>query len=160
MGPTWGRPGADRTKVGPMLAPWTLLSGWVSPTRNMWSHTHGLSMVRANSSDYMAYEWLRKSTVKLIFGEGGLRLMARSISVDTKLVLPVSEGNATLGSNWRLPRLSPEYRADFRFAPSQWETVSLVKLLLLINKFSFICERQSCRVHIIIPTKTEINVSA
>ena len=27
MGPTWGSPGADRTQVGPMLAPWTLLSG-------------------------------------------------------------------------------------------------------------------------------------
>ena len=27
MGPTWGPFGADRTQVGPMLAPWTLLSG-------------------------------------------------------------------------------------------------------------------------------------
>ena len=27
MGPTWNPPGADRTQVGPMLAPWTLLSG-------------------------------------------------------------------------------------------------------------------------------------
>ena len=27
MGPTWGPPGADMTQVGPMLAPWTLLSG-------------------------------------------------------------------------------------------------------------------------------------
>ena len=27
MGPTWGSPRADRTKVGPMLAPWTFLSG-------------------------------------------------------------------------------------------------------------------------------------
>ena len=34
MGPTWGPSGADRTQVGPMLAPWTLLSGhtcyWLS----------------------------------------------------------------------------------------------------------------------------------
>ena len=29
MGRTWGPPGADRTQVGPMLAPWTLLSGLV-----------------------------------------------------------------------------------------------------------------------------------
>ena len=28
MGPTWGPSVADRTQVGPMLAPWTLLSGW------------------------------------------------------------------------------------------------------------------------------------
>ena len=27
MGPTWSPSGADRTQVGPMLAPWTLLSG-------------------------------------------------------------------------------------------------------------------------------------
>ena len=30
MGPAWGPSGADRTQVGPMLAPWTLLSGVVS----------------------------------------------------------------------------------------------------------------------------------
>ena len=30
MGPTWGPSGANRTQVGPMLAPWTLLSGYVS----------------------------------------------------------------------------------------------------------------------------------
>ena len=28
LGPTWGPSGADRTQVGPMLAPWTLLSGY------------------------------------------------------------------------------------------------------------------------------------
>ena len=27
MGPTWGPSGVDRTQVGPMLAPWTLISG-------------------------------------------------------------------------------------------------------------------------------------
>ena len=27
MGPTWGPHGTDRTRVGPMLAPWALLSG-------------------------------------------------------------------------------------------------------------------------------------
>ena len=27
MRPTWSPPGADRTQVGPMLVPWTLLSG-------------------------------------------------------------------------------------------------------------------------------------
>ena len=30
MGTTWGPPGADRTQVGPMLAPWTLISGRLS----------------------------------------------------------------------------------------------------------------------------------
>ena len=31
MGPTWGPPGGDRTQVGPMLAPRTLLSGITPP---------------------------------------------------------------------------------------------------------------------------------
>ena len=31
MGPTWGPSGADRTQVGPMLAPRTLLSGTTYP---------------------------------------------------------------------------------------------------------------------------------
>ena len=29
MGPAWGPSGADRAQVGPMLAPWTLLSGFI-----------------------------------------------------------------------------------------------------------------------------------
>ena len=29
MGPTWGPSWAERTLLGPMLAPWTLLSGWI-----------------------------------------------------------------------------------------------------------------------------------
>ena len=36
MGPTWVPSGADRTQVGPMLAPWTLLSGLVPD----WSKSH------------------------------------------------------------------------------------------------------------------------
>ena len=35
MGPTWGPPGADRTQVGPMLAPWTLLSGVIMHIMHM-----------------------------------------------------------------------------------------------------------------------------
>ena len=35
MGPSWGPSGADRTQVGPMLAPWTLLSGIVLLTNVM-----------------------------------------------------------------------------------------------------------------------------
>ena len=39
MGPTWwGQSGADRTQVGPMLAPWTLLSG------NIWKTKAGIEL--------------------------------------------------------------------------------------------------------------------
>ena len=41
MGPTWGPPGSCRPHMGPMLAPWTLLSGehilWELP----WGECHG-----------------------------------------------------------------------------------------------------------------------
>ena len=36
MGPTWGPSGADRTHVGPMLAPWTLLSGYTGIRYMAW----------------------------------------------------------------------------------------------------------------------------
>ena len=45
MRPTWGPPGSCRSQMGPMLAPWTLLSGLVSQgmgiftgTQCKWSH--------------------------------------------------------------------------------------------------------------------------
>ena len=42
MGPTWGPSGADRTQVGPMLAPWILLSRAVCHIINPPGAEHGL----------------------------------------------------------------------------------------------------------------------
>ena len=42
MGPTWGPSGADRAQVGPMLAPWTLLSGKAVWGYKWILHTHEL----------------------------------------------------------------------------------------------------------------------
>ena len=39
MGPTWGPPGSCRPQMGPMLAPWSLLSGNVSVV-----HKHGMTV--------------------------------------------------------------------------------------------------------------------
>ena len=36
MGPTWGPSGADMTQVGPILAPWTLLSGHPNATMSFY----------------------------------------------------------------------------------------------------------------------------
>ena len=38
MGTTWDPSGADRSQVGPMLAPWTLLSGSISSTSSCIQH--------------------------------------------------------------------------------------------------------------------------
>ena len=43
MGPTWGPPGSCRPQMGPMLAPWTLLSGNIPnhlSHRHRWSYMH------------------------------------------------------------------------------------------------------------------------
>ena len=39
MGPTWGPPGSCRPQMGPMLAPWTLLSGFLQP-KLIWQAPH------------------------------------------------------------------------------------------------------------------------
>ena len=48
IGPTWGPPGADRTQVDPMLAPWTLLSGDIRPV----STQYKIYKIYATSPDY------------------------------------------------------------------------------------------------------------
>ena len=43
MGPAWGPSGPDRTQVGPILAPWTLLSGM---------HMKVITMIHLNITHY------------------------------------------------------------------------------------------------------------
>ena len=45
MGPIWVPPGADRTQVGPMLAPWTLLSG-LGFYNCIWVRKYPVSVIR------------------------------------------------------------------------------------------------------------------
>ena len=40
MGPTWGPPGSCRPQIGPMLAPWTLLSGGIHYDARVWKPFH------------------------------------------------------------------------------------------------------------------------
>ena len=49
MGPTWGPSGADRTRVGPMLATWTLLSGY-------WNRDKWLSFCRRHFRTHLYNE--------------------------------------------------------------------------------------------------------
>ena len=38
MAPTWAPPGSCRPQTGPMLVPWTLLSGWHRQWRKIWHY--------------------------------------------------------------------------------------------------------------------------
>ena len=50
MGPTWGPSGADRAQLGPMLAPWTLLSGKATlDSNNSWSPIRQQATIHANA---------------------------------------------------------------------------------------------------------------
>ena len=53
MGPTWGPSGADRTQVGPVLAPWSLRSGtfWSLPCD---IHEEGFSYLVFDNGDKMS----------------------------------------------------------------------------------------------------------
>ena len=54
MGPTWGQSGADRTHVGSVLVPWTLLSG-VSTTNGNNKRCSYLTSCTINSSKHIAH---------------------------------------------------------------------------------------------------------
>ena len=43
MGPTWGPPGSCRPQMGPMLAPWTSLSGYI--LRDIWQMEHRITSI-------------------------------------------------------------------------------------------------------------------
>ena len=49
-GPTWGPSGADRTRVGPMLAPWTLLSGII---------LMGYGLAKSHGVNGFGHHWFR-----------------------------------------------------------------------------------------------------
>ena len=52
MGPTWGPPGSCRPQMGPMLAPWTLLSGTVARSSNL---HNGISYTNETASLYWTW---------------------------------------------------------------------------------------------------------
>ena len=57
MGPTWGSSGATRTQMGPMLAPWTLLS-WC-----LYIHARNIQMDIDNDTDHWVFYNLSATTV-------------------------------------------------------------------------------------------------
>ena len=61
MGPTWGPSGADRTQIGPMLAPWTLLPGlFFSACQNNWFHPCLSGMFYWHCSAYCCHSTIKK----------------------------------------------------------------------------------------------------
>ena len=57
MGPTWGPSGADRTQVGPMLAPWTLLSGYIPDVHKLANEWHASSLAASLLDTSRSNQW-------------------------------------------------------------------------------------------------------
>ena len=53
MGPTWGPSGADRTQVGPMLAPWPLLSGFGAICSELRLHNDYVVLPQRPNNDFL-----------------------------------------------------------------------------------------------------------
>ena len=72
MGPTWGPSGADRTQVGPMLAPWTLPSGLFF-MRKGFNYLHHFSVEKWYKMPlYFHVDWNKFSTNKVMLGPHSL----------------------------------------------------------------------------------------
>ena len=69
MWPIWGPPGADRTQVGPMLAPWTLLSGTLRQRHDGWIFTDNIFKYIFSFSNEIFHIWLQ---ISLKFAPRGL----------------------------------------------------------------------------------------
>ena len=65
MGPTWGPSRADRTQVGPMLAPWTLLSGLTSQHVNTLRLRQNVKHFALTFSNL--FSWMKVDGFLLIF---------------------------------------------------------------------------------------------
>ena len=89
MGPTWGPSGADRTQVGPILAPWTLLSGDLYSLNGKTSHRKFLWSLEAVRLDVMIILSLRN------FTSISAALLPRRLSNFRAMVKPESRGFET-----------------------------------------------------------------
>ena len=122
MGPTWGPSGADRTQVGPMLAPWTLLSGDPQNiiTSSLWSSLwpSGASLLLTEINWDFDHWWIITSII-LISQEkrGHLLTMCHSIVSTPSLTLVTSPfSNAT-------PIDFEETWSSFYYPQPIWSTV-------------------------------------
>ena len=63
MGPTWGPSGADRTQMGPILAPRTLLSGDINKWKHYWLFAWGIQrhrwipLIKASYVELWCFLW-------------------------------------------------------------------------------------------------------
>ena len=66
MGPTWGPPGSCQPQMGPMLTPWTLLSGWFDRGSKFMEDRHICPIVNIMSVDVLAMQGAKASAAMVL----------------------------------------------------------------------------------------------
>ena len=69
IGPTWGPPGSCRPQMGPMLAPWTLLSGILPVTDSSpdWPYNTVLFLPPSNTFSPLVWSFLLSNNCSFLF---------------------------------------------------------------------------------------------
>ena len=79
MGPTWGPPGSCRPQMGPMMAPWTLLSGRVFGSTTLVTRVSLTDMRNINNPALQAERLVLFSDKSNLFYQGHTGLRSRTV---------------------------------------------------------------------------------
>ena len=122
MGPIWGPSGADRTQVGPMLAPWTLLSGMIFPLSDILK-----SNSKANYLQLLTLIWLlcwiwisMSSSSSKTNSSSNIDNLLNSKSSNSRGSTPPTPGKSLViwsifTLNWYMPLCSLEWESSLTF---------------------------------------------
>ena len=115
MGPTWGPSGADRTRVGPMWAPWTFLSGLV--TKWWWQYIWGIRLNEVTPLSNLQYLILTPNC------------LVTSLYIDTTLVVVLRHCYQQLNFSWPTTSLSSSALLSTRKYFSFWITIKWIAVI-------------------------------
>ena len=128
MGPTWGPPGSCRPQMGPMLDPWTLLLGTMSPGRRpaIIRADNGLLMIGPSGINYGI--WIKMpqfSFNKIHYGVGSWSLYTKQATPGSPPLLcrghPTQSATSTMepqGFQWALTQWR---RSPVKVTRSPWD---------------------------------------
>ena len=144
MGPTWGPSGADKAQVGPMLAPWTLLSRlypmklstelncfWILHRASQW-YCRGVCKI-SNWFDI----WQRSYVLKISW-DWSWRCLSEGHSVLYQpQFTPMMQGVTQL-SYWQLNKMADLYTIS----------LSVISWNEIFENFLNFCQNSACRVDV------------
>ena len=141
MGPTWGPPGSCRPQMGPMLAPWTLLSGYLFSPSKFVSNS---KMCKQTVKDMLSNKLTMLSKFKKAFSvQRQVNYVACMLiaAIDfTGSVYNMSQGLSRFGLH--IPHKNIERHTAHTIVswpnPKQWVMVHTSDLMMMIRQSMYI----------------------